>query len=75
MKEMTFKATLENIGHVTAFVETALEEAGCGIFRTDRLGTIVMASDGETIRIFRAAVKKPEYFRIARKAFDVGEPM
>ena len=31
MKEMTFKATLENIGHVTAFVEAALEEAGCGM--------------------------------------------
>ena len=62
-------------GHPARRVLERLEEAGCGIFRTDRLGTIVMASDGETIRILRAAVKKPEYFRIARKAFDVGEPM
>ena len=31
MKEMTFKATIENIGPVTAFVESALEEAGCSM--------------------------------------------
>ena len=62
-------------GHPARRVLERLEETGCGIFRTDWLGTIVMASDGETIRILRAAVKKPEYFRIARKAFDVGEPM
>ena len=62
-------------GHPARRVLERLEESGCGIFRTDRLGTIVMASDGETIRILRAAVKKPEYFRIARKPFDVGEPM
>lgn len=38
-------------GHPHAAVLERLEGAGCGIFRTDQLGTIVMESDGETIRI------------------------
>ena len=68
MKEMTFKATLENIGHVTAFVEAALEEAGCGM---KPLMQINVAMDELFANVARYAY--PEKEGEATVRFDVEE--
>ena len=52
-------------GHPHAAVLDRLEEAGCGIFRTDQLGTIVMKSDGKKVSVAAPASAADAAFTMA----------